>query len=112
MSAGRRLQPGVLAVLAASWVAAVGAQPGDMPRYEPSQRLRTGIETCRKDEVMNAAYCVKRCQEGFRLDVSKRPPVCVGLRADARPVPAAPAYKPTPAAPAPTPPAPATGGSG
>jgi hypothetical protein len=52
--------------------------------YEPSQRLRTGMETCMKDEVMSGANCVKKCQEDFKLDVSVRPPICFSNRPDAK----------------------------
>jgi hypothetical protein len=62
--------------------------------YEPSQRLRTAIETCMKDEVMNGANCVKKCQEGFTLDVTQRPPICYSTRPDARYVPPQPTFVP------------------
>lgn len=62
--------------------------------YEPSQRLRTAIETCMKDEVMNGANCVKKCQEGFNLDVSVRPPICVSNRPDAKYTPPQPTFVP------------------
>jgi hypothetical protein len=52
--------------------------------YEPSSRLRTGIEACMKDEVMNGANCVKKCQPNFRLDLTTRPPTCYALNPDAR----------------------------
>ena len=65
-----------------------------MPRYEPSQRLRTAIETCRQDEVMNGAWCVKKCQRDFRLDLKARPPACLATRADAKYVPPKARYQP------------------
>ncbi len=55
--------------------------------YEPSSRLRTGIESCMKDEVMNGANCVKKCQADFRLDLTTRPPSCYALKPDAKYVP-------------------------
>ena len=48
--------------------------------YEPGQRLRTAMETCLKNETMNGAYCVRKCQPEFKMDVSRRPPVCVATR--------------------------------
>src|SRR5258705_12615213 len=62
--------------------------------YEPSQRLRTAIETCMKDEVMNGANCVKKCQDGFNLDLAVRPPICVSNRPDAKYVPPQPTFTP------------------
>ncbi len=62
--------------------------------YEPSQRLRTALETCMKDEVMNGANCVKKCQEHFTLDLTSRPPVCVSTRPEARYVPPRPTFVP------------------
>ena len=62
--------------------------------YEPSTRLRTGIETCLKDEVMNGANCVKKCQPDFRLDLTTRPPTCYALKPDARYVPPKPEFVP------------------
>src|SRR5260221_14618983 len=52
--------------------------------YEPSQRLRTAIETCMKDEAMNGANCVKKCQDGFTLDLTVRPPICYSTPPDAK----------------------------
>jgi hypothetical protein len=40
-----------------------------------------------KDEVMNAAYCVKKCQPNFRMEFSGRTPVCIGTKPDAKYVP-------------------------
>ena len=62
--------------------------------YEPSQRLRTPLDTCLKDEVMNGANCVKKCQDGFNLDLAVRPPICVSNRPDARYVPPQPTFTP------------------
>ena len=62
--------------------------------YEPSQRLRTAIETCMKDEVMNGANCVKKCQEGFTLDLATRPPICTSTRPDAKYVAPEPTFVP------------------
>jgi hypothetical protein len=52
--------------------------------YQPSQRVRTALETCMKDEVSEGAYCIKKCAANFRLDAQKRPPVCVATNAAAR----------------------------
>lgn len=69
--------------------------------YQPSQRLRTALETCMKDEVLEGAYCVKKCQPHFRLDVQKgKPPVCIATSAAAK-IPASatpPVWEPPPKA--------------
>jgi hypothetical protein len=86
-----------LAMTVAAGLAAVPpalAQQQRVTHYEPSQRLRTAIETCMKDEVMNGAYCVKKCQEDFRLDLSSRPPLCIATRPNARYEPVKPGYTP------------------
>lgn len=62
--------------------------------YEPSQRLRTGMETCLKDEVMNGANCVKKCQADFKLDLTSHPPICFSNRPDARYDPPKPTFVP------------------
>ena len=62
--------------------------------YEPSQRLRTPLDTCLKDEVMNGANCVKKCQEGFNIDLTTRPPICFTTRPDAKYVPPQPTFVP------------------
>jgi hypothetical protein len=55
--------------------------------YEPSSRVRIGLDTCRKDEVEHGPNCVKKCQPDFRLDVTTRPATCYALRPEARYVP-------------------------
>lgn len=48
--------------------------------YQPAQRLRTALDTCQKDEVMEGAHCIKKCQPGFRLDIGRdKTPACVSL---------------------------------
>ncbi len=70
------------------------------PRYEPSQRARTPLDTCLRDEVMNGPHCVKKCQPGFRLELAARPPTCIGLKNDAVHIPSPPAWKPSEPRPA------------
>jgi hypothetical protein len=66
-----------------------------MPRYEPSQRVRTALEVgCLADEVVNGPRCVKKCQADFRLDLAARPPACVGVKAEAKYIPPKPEYVP------------------
>jgi hypothetical protein len=99
-----------LLALAAAFAAAAalpGAAraQGAMPSYEPQQRLRaSGLDTCRKSEVMRGAHCFAKCQAGFRMDTSGARPRCVGLKADAKYAPPKPAYQPPPPDPARTPP--------
>lgn len=85
------------AVVAAGLAPAAAAQGGGMPSYEPQQRLRTALDTCNKSEVVRNAYCVKKCEDGFRMDLSGPKPRCVGLRPDAKYTPPVPAFKPGPA---------------
>lgn len=74
---------------------AAGAQ-GNMPTYEPQQRQRTALDSCMKTEVMREAYCVKKCEAGFRMDLSGPRPRCIGLKSDAKYTPPQPGYKPDP----------------
>jgi hypothetical protein len=60
------------------------AQPARVTHYEPSQRSKTVLESCLKDEVMNGPNCVKKCQPDFRLDLTSRPPLCIATRPNAR----------------------------
>lgn len=96
-----------LALLAAALLAQAAAvplacaqKPPEMPRYEPSQRLRTAIETCMRDEVQNGAYCVKKCQADFRIDLAARSPRCIATKANAKHVPVKPNWTPPQSSPA------------
>jgi len=85
-----------------AWPAAAGlvlaaAAQGAMPEYEPQQRLRTALDTCLKTEVMRGAYCVRKCSDGFRMDMSGTKPKCVGLTSGATYKPPEPQFKPPPA---------------
>lgn len=71
---------------------ALGQKPTRV--YEPSERLRTALDTCMKDEVMNGAYCIKKCQPDFRLDTTTRPPTCYALKPEARYVAPTPKFIP------------------
>jgi hypothetical protein len=72
----------------------VPAQQKKGAYYEPSQRLRTGLETCLADEVMNGPNCVKKCQGDFKLDLTSRPPICFSSRPDAKYDPPKPTFTP------------------
>ena len=61
-------------------------------RYEPSQRLPL-LEGCLKDETKNGAYCVKKCQPDFRMDMSGKTVVCVAAKSDAKYTPPKPEYE-------------------
>jgi len=68
--------------------------------YEPQQRLRTSLESCRKTEFESGAYCVMKCAPDFRLDGASKKPRCVATKAGAKYDPPKPAYPaPPPAAP-------------
>ena len=78
------------AAVVAALVAGLAAMPPAFAQgkkgayYEPSQRLRTALDTCMKDEVMNGANCVKKCQGDFKMDLTSRPPICFSNRPDAK----------------------------
>jgi hypothetical protein len=80
------------AVAAGVPIAAAGQGKG-LPTYEPQLRLRTALDTCGKSEVMRDAYCVKKCASGFRMELSGKKPMCIGLKADATYTPPKPAYQ-------------------
>lgn len=84
-------------IAAAALPAAVLAQ--GMASYEPQQRLRTSLESCRKTEFESGAYCVMKCAPDFRLDASSKKPRCVATKAGAKYEPPRPAYTPPPATP-------------
>jgi len=87
-----------IAVLAAGLPPVAQAQ-GRMPTYEPQLRLRTAIDNCLKNEVLKDAHCVRKCAAEFRMDLSGKKPLCVGLNPNARYTPAEPNYRPPASAP-------------
>jgi len=97
-SAASRL---AIALLVTGNCAALAQPPSrDMPRYEASQRPRMALEAgCLPNEVNRGAWCVKKCQADFRLDLAARPPTCVGVKAEAKYVPPRPEYIPPKAPP-------------
>ena len=44
--------------------------------YEPSQRLRTRRQECMKGEDSVGAYCVKKCQTGYTMEVRGKQARC------------------------------------
>ena len=98
--------PAVVTGLALLILGSSGAQAQGAASYEPSQRLRTSMETCRKSEFSSGAYCVQKCAPDFRLDASAKKPRCVATKAGARYEPPKPSYTPPPAPPAGTKPPP------
>jgi hypothetical protein len=70
-----------------------------LPEYEPQQRLRTALDTCLKDEVLQGAYCVRKCAPDFRMSAAGAKPRCVGLSEKSKYEPPKPQYKPAPANP-------------
>jgi hypothetical protein len=75
-----------------------------MASYEPQERLRTSLESCRKSEFESGAYCVMKCAPEFRLDAASKKPRCVATKAGARYDPPKPAYTPPPQPAGPRPP--------
>lgn len=88
-----------VAIATAAGLSLAAAAQGRMPSYEPQERLRTGLDTCLKNEVMRGAVCVRKCATGFRMDLSGRKARCIGLKADAKYDPPKPANRPPPGAP-------------
>ena len=91
----RTFVPVAVAILA-GLAALPPAQAQQGKRYEPVQRTRVGgLDACMKDEVMNNAYCVKKCAAGFRMELAPRSASCVAVTADAKvPPPKPPEYTP------------------
>jgi len=94
MTRAKWMAAAILAGLAAVPPAFAQGKDG-LPRYEPTQRLRTALDTCLKDEVMSGPQCVKKCQPGFQLDAKAKKPVCVGLKPSAKYTPEEPKWKPS-----------------
>lgn len=88
------------------FLGSAGAWAQASASYEPSQRQRTSLETCRKTEFESGAFCVQKCAPDFRLDASSRKPRCVATKAGAHFEPPKPSYTPPPAPPAGTKPPP------
>ena len=44
--------------------------------YEPSQRLRTRRQECMRDEEPMGAYCAKKCQAGYQMEISGKNARC------------------------------------
>lgn len=101
MTAAARVAAGIVLAGLAALPPALAQQPrgaGSGPRYEPVQRTRVGaLDSCLKDEVMNGAFCVKQCAEGFRMELATRSATCVGTSPDAKIPPPKPAEYVTPA---------------
>lgn len=83
-----------VAVMVLAGLAALPPAQAQGKRYEPGQRTRVGpLDGCMKDEVMNGAFCVKRCAPGFKLELAPRTAACVATVADAKvPPPPQPEY--------------------
>jgi hypothetical protein len=92
----RRTTTFLLCAAALAGLPLAAAAQGSSSGYEPQQRLRTPLDTCMKTEVMRDAYCVKKCEKDFRLDLSGPKARCVALKPDAKYKPPEPAYKPDP----------------
>jgi hypothetical protein len=70
----------------------VFAQDKKVTHYEPNKRNKVGVETCMKNEVLQGAWCIRKCQEGFRLDLKSSPPLCIATSPNARFVPDQPQF--------------------
>lgn len=59
-------------------------------QYEPSRRQRLRRESCTRNEDESGAFCVKRCDTGYRLVPGANPPRCRSIK------PLPPGQKPGP----------------
>ena len=48
--------------------------------YEPSQRLRTRRQECVGDEEPMGAYCAKKCQTGYQMEINGKYARCRALK--------------------------------
>ena len=77
------------AICAVAWTGlAIAQQPAGKPVaktlqdkpiydvYEPSQRLRTRRQECMRDEDAMGAYCAKKCQAGYQMEISGKNARC------------------------------------
>jgi hypothetical protein len=87
-------KPVVLAGFVLALAVPLAGMAQGMASYEPQQRLRTSLESCRKSEFDSGAYCVMKCAPDFRLDASSKKPRCVATKAGAKYDPPKPAYTP------------------
>jgi hypothetical protein len=87
----RAARQGALALVLAGLAAMPPAYAQGNPTrvYEAQWRDRGAVLVCLKGEDMHGPFCVKPCQDGFRLEVDSRPPKCVATRPDARYTPPA-----------------------
>jgi hypothetical protein len=84
----------ILVLTAAAGFPPVAAAQGSLPAYEPSQRQRTPLDTCGRSEVLQEAWCVKKCAADFRLEGMAPKARCVGTKQSAKVPEPPPAYKP------------------
>jgi hypothetical protein len=82
-----------ICVAAAFGLPSAFAQERKVTHYEANKRNKVGVETCMKNEVLDGAYCIRKCQEGFRLDIKSSPPLCIATSPNARYVPEKPGFE-------------------
>lgn len=51
--------------------------------YEPSSRQRLRSEACMKDEVDQSGFCIKRCDEDFKLEMNGKKATCRAIKSGA-----------------------------
>lgn len=59
------------------------AQTGYSTSYEPSSRQRLRSEACMKDEVDQSGFCIKRCDEDFKLEMNGKKATCRATKSGA-----------------------------
>jgi len=91
------------AILAGLLLAGLAAQPPALAQGQGGQQAqkrvtyyeafkRQRLLSCMKDEVVWQAYCVKKCMQDFRMDLTNTPPLCIATKADAKFDPPKPGY--------------------
>jgi hypothetical protein len=94
-----RILLGAAAVLVTVSQFALAQTSGYSTTYEPSSRQRLRSEACMKDEVEQGAYCVKRCDEDFKLEVNGKKALCRATKSGATRKPPQVEYQPPPPVP-------------
>lgn len=89
-------RPFTILLAAAAFMAAGLAAAAD---YQPQKRMRTAYDNCLKNEVGQGAWCVQKCQAGFKMSGSGPTARCTATSPNARYRPPEPTYKPQPANP-------------
>jgi hypothetical protein len=73
-----------LGILALAALAGFASTAYGQTNYEQQRRLRTALDTCLPNETMDGAYCVRRCESGFKAVTSEGRTRCLATKAGAK----------------------------